>query len=200
MQTWCTSQFPALKCGSPAVVPRPFTSPSISFTGCKSSTSSFPTNFFPQRLGVTHCLNISVTFEKMGVVCLSFPSTSCTTRLPPIGTLTIDYFIFKSYTYNNVILSIPSTTPVDCIRYFCITHNSFYILPTEDDSDSESDSNYADSILLTYKTLLTHCPCIYRGNLTPDGHLHGFGTMHYKIDPFSKDFLLVIGIKTNLRL
>jgi len=40
-----------------------------------------------------------------------------------------------------VVPSTPSTTPVYCIRPFRISHNSFSILSTKDDSKSDSDSD-----------------------------------------------------------
>jgi len=61
-------------------------------------------------------------------------------------------------------------------------------LSTKDDSDSDPDDE--DSILCPYKTLQTHPQCIYRGNLTPDSHIHRFNTMHYKIEPFSDDIYI----------
>jgi len=60
----------------------------------------------------------------------------------------------------------------------------FLFLKDCSDSDSDSDSDDADSILLTYKTLHQG---IYRGNLIPDGRRHGFGTIHYKIEPWCDD-------------
>jgi len=72
-------------------------------------------------------------------------------------------------------------------RPFSISHNSFFIFSTKDDSDSNSDSDAADSILLTSKTLQTHPRGIYRCDLTPDGRRRGFGTMHYKIEPWCDD-------------
>jgi hypothetical protein len=60
-------------------------------------------------------------------------------------------------------------------------------LSTKDNSDSDSDSDSVDFILLTYKTLLTHPQGMYRGDLTPNGHRYGFGTMYYTIEPWRDD-------------
>ena len=95
-----------------------------------------------------------------------------------------------------MVPSIPSTAPHNSSKPFCISHNSFSILSTKGDSDFDSDpdpdtdTDAVNSILLTYKMLVTHPQSIYRGDLTPDGHRHGFGTMHYKIEPWYDDIYI----------
>ena len=135
--------------GPPAVEPRPFTQPSFgftdrdSFTSLSSTTSSSPT-IFPKIIGVSHCRNNSSSPKKLGVICLNYPSISCSPRLPPKAPLPSFDSIPKSYTYDTVVPSIPSTIPVHCSGPFCISHNSCSILSTKDDSDSDSDSNAVD--------------------------------------------------------
>ena len=114
----------------PAVEPQPFNQPSFGFTDCElftslsATTSSSPT-FFPKNIGVTHCRNNFSSSDKMGVICLNSPSISCSLHRPPKAPLPSFTSIPKSYTYDTVVPSIHSTTPIHCSGPFRILHNSF---------------------------------------------------------------------------
>ena len=44
--------------------------------------------------------------------------------------------------------------------------------------------------MFTYKSLLTHPQGIYRDDLTPDVHHHGFDTMHNKVESWCDDIYI----------
>jgi len=88
--------------GLPAVESRSFNQPSLNFTDCESFSSLSST---------THCRCNLSSFEKLEVICLNSPSISCSSRLLPKAPVSSFTSIPRSYTYNTVVPSIPSTTP-----------------------------------------------------------------------------------------